>query len=91
MKTTIDIPDDLYRRVKARSSLQGKRIREVAIELFSRWLESEDDGVPAAPDSALRWLDEWERLADRCIAEAPGGPSARELLDEGRNRLEPRP
>jgi hypothetical protein len=42
MKATIDIPDDLYRRVKAKSALRGKAIREVAIGLFQGWVTEED-------------------------------------------------
>jgi hypothetical protein len=38
MKATIDIPDDLYRKVKAKSALQGRPVREVAIELFREWV-----------------------------------------------------
>lgn len=45
MKATIDIPDELYRRVKARTATEGRRIREVAVELFRQWL---DDGAPVA-------------------------------------------
>lgn len=47
MKATIDIPDDLYRQVKARSAEEGRRIREVAAELFRNWLNQETD-APAA-------------------------------------------
>lgn len=42
MKATIDIPDDLYRRIKARTAEQGRRIREVTIELFLGWLAGEE-------------------------------------------------
>lgn len=52
MKVTIDIPDDLYRRVKARSAEEGRRIREVAAELFRNWLEGETD-APAASELPL--------------------------------------
>jgi hypothetical protein len=38
MKATIDLPDDLYRRVKARTAVEGRRIREVAADLFRQWL-----------------------------------------------------
>jgi hypothetical protein len=47
MKATIDIPDDLYRRVKARSAEEGRRIREVAAELFRDWLDRETDHCTA--------------------------------------------
>jgi hypothetical protein len=39
MKATIDIPDELYRRVKAKSALEGLAVREVATTLFYDWVE----------------------------------------------------
>ncbi len=42
MKATIDVPDDLYRRVKAKAALQGRAIRDVTIELYQQWLERDD-------------------------------------------------
>lgn len=41
MKATIDVPDDLYRRVKARSALEGRSVRDVALDLFRGWLGDE--------------------------------------------------
>ena len=46
MKATIDVPDDLYRKVKAKTALQGRAVREVTIELYQRWLEQEDAQAP---------------------------------------------
>jgi len=46
MKATLDIPDDLYRRVKARSAMEGRPLRSVAVQLFHNWLE----GPPTAED-----------------------------------------
>jgi hypothetical protein len=43
MKATLDIPDDLYKRVKARSAMEGKPIRSVAIELFQIWIQTPSD------------------------------------------------
>lgn len=34
MKATIDIPDDLYRKVKAKTAAEGRKIREVTVGLF---------------------------------------------------------
>lgn len=39
MKVTIEIPDDLYRKVKARSALEGRSVRAAAVGLFQRWLK----------------------------------------------------
>jgi hypothetical protein len=38
MKATIDVPDELYRRVKAKSALEGRAVREVAVALFRRYV-----------------------------------------------------
>ncbi len=43
MKATLDLPDDLYRRVKARSAMEGRPVRSVAVQLFQNWL----DGAPS--------------------------------------------
>ncbi|MFN8519418.1 MAG: hypothetical protein U0667_08530 [Chloroflexota bacterium] len=45
MKATIDVPDALYRRVKARAALDGRAVRDVTIELYERWLVGEDGGI----------------------------------------------
>ena len=49
MKATLDIPDDLYRRVKARSALEGRPVRSVAVQLFQAWLAAPDPDLKAAP------------------------------------------
>jgi hypothetical protein len=46
MKATIDIPDALYRRVKARSAMEGVPLRAVAVELFRKWLDAPDLFTP---------------------------------------------
>lgn len=89
MKTTIDIPEELCRKVKAKSAVQGRRVREVTVDLFQRWVgEKPEDQAP--PGSAIAWLDEWLRLGDKLSKQAPPGPSARELLARDRARLDRR-
>ena len=82
----MDLPDELYRQVKAKSALQGRPVREVAIELFSRWLE---EGVNATEPTPEEWLERWLRLSAELSREAPPGPTATEVLRADRNRLEP--
>ncbi len=58
MKATLDIPDELYRRVKARSALEGRPFRSVAIELLQSWL-STPHSVPMDPvvaEASAPWL-----------------------------------
>jgi len=100
MKATIDIPDDLYRRIKAKSALQGRPIRAVAVELFQRWLDDEplmgnrlcepDPSAHARERSPEEWLEDWLRLGEEFSRNALPGPSAREILEQDRDRLEGR-
>ena len=86
MKATIEIPDELYRQVKAKSALQGRAVREVTIELYQAWLKQElPAGEQRRPEQQLEDLF---KLADELMAGAPVGPTARELLEEDRSRLE---
>ncbi|MDE2150646.1 MAG: hypothetical protein KGJ55_12640 [Gammaproteobacteria bacterium] len=86
MKATIDIPETLYRKVKAKSALVGKPVREVTAELYRRWLDEPEGGRGKASPEA--WLRFWLAAADKALKRAPAGPSARELLNADRNRLE---
>lgn len=58
MKATIDIPDDLYRKVKAKTAEEGRKIRDVTIELFQAWL---------AGGNGLQSEAEQERLRERMM------------------------
>ena len=86
MKATIDIPDELYRRVKAKAALQGRAIREVTVSLYQRWLV--EDSAPADRQSPEQWLEEWIRLGEATLGNLPPGPTATEVLAADRDRLE---
>jgi len=49
MKATIDIPEAIYRKVKAKSALEGRPVRDVAIALFSAWVNQRDT-TPASSE-----------------------------------------
>jgi hypothetical protein len=87
MKATIDIPEDLYRKVKAKSALHGKPVREVTEELYRRWLS--DQPEPEADKTPEQWLEAWLAAADAAHKHALPGASAREVLAADRERLEP--
>ena len=38
MKATMQIPDELYREVKAKSALEGRSVRSVTVMLYGSWL-----------------------------------------------------
>ncbi|HEY4228463.1 MAG TPA: hypothetical protein VGM49_08990 [Candidatus Limnocylindrales bacterium] len=92
MKATIDIPDRMYRQVKAHAALQGRAIREVTIELYQRWLEEQGspeetavtgDG-PAAIEQANAWLARWDAVGVEVATKAIDARPASEILIEDR-------
>jgi hypothetical protein len=83
MKATIEIPDELYRKVKARSALLGRTVREVTTELYQRWLGDAPISEPAPTSS---WIDEWVTLGEASLHEGSPGETARQLLHADRNR-----
>ncbi|MCY3943234.1 MAG: hypothetical protein OXG18_05655 [Gemmatimonadetes bacterium] len=85
MKATIDIPDDLYRQVKAEAALRGLTVREVTTRLYRRWLK--EGGGGSAREAPSVWLRAWLDEADEAIGRTPPGPSARRELAMDRNRL----
>jgi hypothetical protein len=38
MRATLEVPGELYRKVKAKRALQGRPAREVAVGLFRAWV-----------------------------------------------------
>jgi hypothetical protein len=41
MRTTIDIPDELFRRTKARAAMEGRKMKDLIADLVERGLERE--------------------------------------------------
>ncbi|MCC6806921.1 MAG: hypothetical protein IT381_05830 [Deltaproteobacteria bacterium] len=42
MRTTLDLPDEVFRRLKAHAALRGKTLRELFLELTLRELNPAD-------------------------------------------------
>ena len=51
MRTTLDIPDAMYRRIKARSAEEGRTVRSITLVLYSQWL---GDSQPEERRSSTR-------------------------------------
>ena len=41
MRTTLDIPDTMYRRIKTRAAQEGSTVRAITLVLYSQWLGDE--------------------------------------------------
>ena len=55
MKATFQIPDALYRELKAETAREGLTMREVTIGLFEQWLRQKKQIAPVAP--TVDWLN----------------------------------
>jgi len=49
-KTTIRLPEELHRRVKAKAALQGTTITAVVHEYLKRWVEEDPPEAPEKED-----------------------------------------
>ncbi len=87
MKATVDVPDQLYRQVKARAALDGRSIRDVTIELYEQWL-AEDPTVSGPTQdrqaAAAAWLKSWEELGAMIAGKAVDPRSTRRILLDDR-------
>ena len=62
----MEIPDDLYRRVKAKSAMQGHPVREIAVHLFQQWIEDANIiPIEALGKPETTALPEWYGIAGR--------------------------
>ena len=50
MRTTLDLPDELMRNLKARAALEGRSLRDLVLELVERGLKA--PAAPTAPTPA---------------------------------------
>jgi hypothetical protein len=46
MRTTLDLPDTLFKHLKARAALEGRSLRDLVIELVERGLNVRDVSDP---------------------------------------------
>jgi len=86
MKTTVEIEDELYRDAEAYASLTGRRMKDLVTEGLRLVLQSPPR--PATRAEASKKLAACFAEADKAMASAPRGPTAREHLGKGRGRLE---
>ena len=88
MKTTIDIPDPLFKRTKIRAIEEGVSFKQIVIDSLSRELErSTTDVSPTKPKWADRKLrPTFAKLRDKgTYRVAPGSHDITSLIAEDRD------
>lgn len=88
MRTTLDIPDELYRSLKARAAMQGRTVREVAVNLFSNWVEEGTNPAKSQDRDSATEIDAWlfrlEALGQEMKRRSADPRSAVEILRDDR-------
>jgi hypothetical protein len=72
MKATFDLPDQLYREVKARTAHEGLTVREEVVGLFEQWLHKGKS--PGASTPRVDWRNQRPPLA-HLVREKPADHS----------------
>ena len=54
MRTTLDIPDTMYRRIKTRTAQEGSTVRAITLVLYSQWLGDEPRTEATRPHRSRR-------------------------------------
>jgi len=85
MKTTIEMPDDLFRKAKAFAALRGQSMKDLITQLLTREL-----GAPLAPKASARkkaadaFSQELEALATQVGKQWKAGVSATDAVRKQR-------
>jgi len=99
MRTIIEIPDDLLEPVKSKDKREGCVSSADDERLRQTWLDS---AVTFSPDDsewspeerkryAEEWIAGWKKLVDEFAQMPAADPrTLREILEDDRNRLEPK-
>jgi hypothetical protein len=84
MRTTVELPDELYRRTKAEAALRGRKLKDLVEEALRRFLsETAQNKPPLAPAPSLH-----DAMRDCCgiIKDAPSDYASNPKYMEGFGR-----
>lgn len=81
MRTTLDIPDSLYRQVRAKSALDGTTLRAVTITLYTDWLAVNNPQNNLPDDfSSVDEVPSWGGLCSAAVTKNAEGPHDMESI-----------
>ncbi len=82
MRTTVELPDDLFRKAKARAALQGRPLKDLVADGLDLLLQAHLDAGPRGPLMPIRKRGSagaWARRFAGIARSAPG-----ETIDDAR-------
>lgn len=90
MKATLELPDELMIEVKVEAARQKKKLNLLVPELLRAGLRAQRIPSPDRQRAAAAWLADWVALGRAATAGLPPGPTATEILEEDRSKLDRR-
>lgn len=78
MKTTLDLPDPLMRRVKIRAASEGRKLKDLVSDLIQRGLDT--PVMPTLPQQAKVRKDVRRRIP--VLASPPDAPATKMTAEE---------
>jgi hypothetical protein len=85
MKTTIDLPDDLYRQAKAEAALRGRKLKDMVEEGLRRVLsEPPHDEETSSGPTLLELMKDGIGIIDSGVPDLSTNPKY--MADYGRSR-----
>ena len=82
MKTTIDIPDPLFRKAKAKAAERGQSLKEFVSDALQEKLAAKGRSAPAAEPAWMRGFGELRHLHAESVR-------VQAMIDEAFERVEP--
>ena len=80
MKTTVEVPDNLYRQIKARAALQGQSIKAFFLDALREKLGM---AVEGEEDKGLGWRVAFGAADPEAVAEV------QKIIDEEFSKIDP--
>lgn len=85
MKTTVELPDDLFRQAKAAAALRGRKLKDLVEEGLRRVLESPEPDRPAPDDQPTlhALMEKYCGMTDSGVSDLATNPAYMEGFGRG--------
>ena len=86
MRTTIDLPDDLYRRIKARAAMRGQKLKEYVTAALRDSLFERPAGE--LRETGTEYAAECSQLAEDCVLPLIAGETTETMRSISEKRID---
>lgn len=86
MRTTIDLPDDLYRRIKARAAMRGMKLKEYVTAALRDSLFERSAGE--VRETTAEYAAESSKLAEDCVLPLIAGETTEVMRSISEKRID---